>query len=244
MAEWFENWFDSEYYHQLYLNRSEVEADQFVEKLYTFLNPAPNSSLLDLACGKGRHAKAFAKHPLQVTGLDLSSNSIDTARKFETQNLEFYVHDMRTVFRINYYDFICNLFTSFGYFASSRDNHNAARSIAAGLKKGGIFVFDFVNKAHALNNIESNPSEEVTRGEISFLIKRFFQNNQFKKEIKIIDGLKELVYTESVNSFTLEQIKSLFSEVGLTMKQTFGNYQLDAYNELNSPRMILVFKKN
>ena len=33
MSEWYENWFDSEYYHILYNNRNQKEAELFIDKL-------------------------------------------------------------------------------------------------------------------------------------------------------------------------------------------------------------------
>ncbi len=91
MKEWFEDWFDSKYYHLLYQNRSETEAVDFVEKIVMHFKLQTGMRLLDLACGKGRHAIAFAKHHLDVTGLDLSAESIALASKHEHENLHFYV---------------------------------------------------------------------------------------------------------------------------------------------------------
>ena len=52
---WFINWFDSPYYHILYKNRDEKEAEFFIENLVQYLNLKKRSKLLDIACGKGRH---------------------------------------------------------------------------------------------------------------------------------------------------------------------------------------------
>jgi hypothetical protein len=35
----------------------------------------------------------------------------------------------------------------------------------------------------------------------------------------------------------------LFANFGLKLIATYGNYQLDSYNEQHSPRMILIFQK-
>src|SRR5436853_6516213 len=54
--EWFESWFDSPYYHVLYKERDDLEARSFLDSLIGYLNPAPGSTILDVACGKGRHS--------------------------------------------------------------------------------------------------------------------------------------------------------------------------------------------
>jgi 2-polyprenyl-3-methyl-5-hydroxy-6-metoxy-1,4-benzoquinol methylase len=50
MSEWFKTWFDSDYY-QLYKDRDHTEA---LSQSIVFVNP--NDTVLDLACGKGRHS--------------------------------------------------------------------------------------------------------------------------------------------------------------------------------------------
>lgn len=241
--EWFEDWFDSPYYHLLYKNRSEEEADAFVKKIVTALETTPNERLLDLACGKGRHAIAFAKYGLDVTGVDLSKESIAFANGFEHERLHFYVHDMRHVFRTNYYDYVCNLFTSFGYFKSDNDNKSVAGSIFLALKPGGKFLIDFVNRNHAVNNIEQNRSDKILKEGVEFEVKRSYTENKFIKDIFITYGERKLHFQENVNSFTLAQMTGLFQAAGLTLKSVYGNYELEAYDEISSPRMILLFEK-
>ena len=241
--EWFEDWFDSPYYHLLYKNRSEEEANQFVKKCVEVLATKPYETLLDLACGKGRHSVAFAAHGLDVTGVDLSKESIEYALQNESDLLHFYVHDMRNVFRANYYDYVCNLFTSFGYFKNQNEHVAAAKSIVTALKPNGKLLIDFVNKNHAIENIALNKQETIVKSTVTFTIERKFMNNKFIKDISITDGEKQLHFQESVNCFTMLQLTDLFTNFGLKLIDTYGNYQLAPYDELYSPRMILIFQK-
>ncbi|MDC1395816.1 methyltransferase domain-containing protein, partial [Bacteroidia bacterium] len=115
MSKWFETWFDSEYYHLLYKDRDYTEAEAFVEKLVTYLNPGKDALIYDLACGKGRHSIHLNKLGLNVEGSDYSTNSINYAKKSENSRLHFYEQDMRDAMP-KQYNYILNLFTSFGYF--------------------------------------------------------------------------------------------------------------------------------
>src|SRR5690606_19509388 len=108
--------FNSPYYHQLYYKRDEEEAAEFISRLIAHQNPAPGSKMLDVACGKGRHSIQMADKGFDVTGIDLSEESIEEALQKEADNLHFYRHDMRLPFWINYFDYAYNFFTSFGYF--------------------------------------------------------------------------------------------------------------------------------
>ena len=86
---WFANWFDSSYYHILYKNRDEKEAELFIENLISKLQIKKGSKLIDIACGKGRHATYFNSLGLDVVGVDLSPNSIAAATKNENATLQF-----------------------------------------------------------------------------------------------------------------------------------------------------------
>ena len=243
MKEWFEQWFDSRYYHLLYQHRNDDEACAFVDTLVRKLQLAPNASILELACGKGRHARAFAKNNLDVTGLDLSPQSISHAAEFESDKLHFYVHDMRHFFRSNYFDVVTNLFTSFGYFRSEHDHVLAARSIVSALKPNGQFVIDFVNRSYARRNIERHPHEVIHHGAVTFTIQRSYTQEKLLKEIRIDDNGETQTFKEEVNSFSLKKMKSLFVNAGLTFTASYGDYALSDYNEEESPRMILFFIK-
>ena len=91
---WFTNWFDSKYYHILYKNRDINEAKFFIENLITKLD-LKDKKILDLACGKGRHARLFNELGFNVVGIDLSLNSINEAKIFENKTLKFFQLDMR-----------------------------------------------------------------------------------------------------------------------------------------------------
>jgi SAM-dependent methyltransferase len=146
MAQWFESWFDSAFYHKLYFDRDEEEAGAFIARLMDYLQPPPGSFMLDIACGKGRHARTLAGYGHFVTGIDLSPNSIIYAKQFEDDKLEFYQHDMRLPFRINYFNYAFNLFTSFGYFATQREHDDTLRTIAQSIKPGGFFIIDYLKR--------------------------------------------------------------------------------------------------
>ncbi|RYZ27466.1 MAG: class I SAM-dependent methyltransferase, partial [Sphingobacteriales bacterium] len=86
--EWYKEWFDSDYYHRLYYNRDEKEAQAFIDRLLQHLQPAPQSRMLDAGCGRGRHSRYLAAKGYDVTGIDLSFRSIAYAKQYESDNLQ------------------------------------------------------------------------------------------------------------------------------------------------------------
>ena len=105
-AEWFASWFDSEHYHRLYADRSDVEAADLIDTLIARLRPLEGSTVLDLGCGSGRHSRRFAARGLDVTGLDLSASSLARALPYEGPHLRFRRQDMRTPFGVGAFDYV------------------------------------------------------------------------------------------------------------------------------------------
>ena len=238
--EWFETWFDSDYYHVLYKNRNHIEANLFIEKLVHLLNLPKKSKVLDLACGKGRHSIVLNDHNLNVTGVDLSKNSIAEASKFSKEDLTFFVHDMRKVIPNTKFDAVFNLFTSFGYFNHFEDNEKVIDSIYNMLYPGGLIVIDFLNVTTVIHNLISSESKEIDG--IKFEIKREVDDLFIYKKIKVIHGEKQSQFEEKVQALKLNDFWALFKNK-FTILHTLGNYNLDAFDENNSSRLIIIGKK-
>lgn len=243
MSEWFRDWFNSPYYHLLYKNRSQEEADGFVELCVHLLEVKKGQTLLELACGRGRHAKAFADFGLDVCGADLSEESIMKAKELESDLLHFFVHDMRRLFRYNYFDYITNMFTSFGYFVKDSDNDKVAQAIYDGLKPGGKFLMDFVNQQPVFRVVHQNPTSMVETEQIAFHISKRIEGDQVIKRIQFSDQGYDYDFEEKLTTFSFQKLTSIFKKQGLHFIKAFGDYHLGAYDETNSPRMILLFEK-
>jgi len=240
---WFKDWFNTPYYHQLYKDRDYTEAANFIDVLLKKISPSPNSLMLDVACGKGRHSLQLANKGFEVVGIDLSHESIQEALLSEQSNLHFYEHDMRLPFWINYFDYAFNFFTSFGYFKSKREDENAIRSIAQSLKSNGVFVMDYLNVAYTESQIEHLSKKEIDN--VEFTITKWHDEKFFYKKILIEDNNKKknISFTETVSKYTLQDFTGLFEAQGLKIKDVYGDYQLSKYIAEESPRLILVAQK-
>lgn len=243
MKEWYQDWFNSEFYHKLYFERDEAEAEKFIDRLIGHLAPAPGSGVLDIACGRGRHSKYLSEKGLNVTGIDLSFDSIMKAKAMENESLHFYQHDMRLPAWINYFDYAFNFFTSFGYFRTRREHDDAIRTFANSLKPGGTIVFDYLN----VHFVEDHLVHEETRqlGETRYDIHRWMDQDHFYKKISIQDPSleKPLEFTEKVAKFSLGDFTDMLSFQKIQVTEVFGDYELNAYDVRATPRMIIIAKK-
>jgi SAM-dependent methyltransferase len=241
--EWFKDWFNSPYYHLLYFNRDETEAAKFINLLLSVLQPAPDSFLIDVACGRGRHAKILAAANFDVTAIDLSPENIAFAKQFETDKLHFFLHDMRLPFWINYFNYAFNFFTSFGYFRTEREHYNAIRTIANSLKPGGYLVMDYLNVHYAEDHLIHKSEKEIDC--VNFHLTKWFDETHFYKKIIVEDNMLEvpLEFTEKVAKFTLSDFNDMFAFHHLQTQEVFGDYTLGPYDVKKSPRLIMIAKK-
>ena len=238
--DWFTDWFNTKYYHILYQHRDEHEAQVFMKNLTSFLKIPKGSTILDLACGKGRHSVYLNKLGYQVTGIDLSINSIKQASLSKNETLDFMVQDMRLPFAFQK-DAVFNLFTSFGYFTEDGDDIRVLENIKNCLNKNGVGVIDYLNINKTIANLI--PNETVVLDGIEFHITREIKNGFIIKKIEFTaeDGSYHN-YFERVKCLDLKSFKNYFSKAGLHLKHCFGDYNLHAYDEKKSNRLILIFE--
>lgn len=242
-TEWYKDWFNSSFYHKLYFDRDEVEARQFMEQLILHLQPAARSRMADIACGKGRHSRFLASKGYDVTGIDISPDSIQYAKQYEQDNLHYYVHDMRLLFWVNYFDFAFNLFTSFGYFNTRREHDDALRTIAGSLKPGGTVIIDYLNVHYTEDRLVHKETREID--ETKYDIHRWHDEDHFYKKITVTDPhvSEPIVHVEKVAKFSLGDFTDMLSFQNMQVTEVFGDYQLSPYHVRNAPRLVVLAKK-
>ena len=236
---WYSSWFDTPYYHILYKDRNYREAQLFMDNLTHYLNLPDKAKVLDLACGKGRHAIYLNQLGFDVVGADLSENSIAEANKNANDTLHFVVHDKREVFEEKF-DAIFNLFTSFGYFENREDDIKTLIAIKESLSEYGFAVIDFMNSQQVIDNLIPEETKEVDG--ITFHIKRFTLDSFIIKEIDFEDKGETFHFIEKVRAYTLEDFQNMMNETGIYLLDTFGDYKLKKFHKNTSERLIMIFK--
>jgi len=240
MKKWFDTWFNTPYYHLLYKDRNTDEAEFFLKKLLNHLKPDKEDKFLDIACGKGRHAIFINKMGFDIEGIDLSNESIEHANKFANEKLKFKVHDMRSFYKKDKFDIILNVFTSFGYFDNSEDNLKAIQAMSDNLKKGGKIILDFMNAKKVISNLVTNELKTVEH--IDFNIERSYKNGYIFKDIYFTDK-KEYHFQEKVQALFLSDFIELFKKSDLKIINLWGDYSLNDFNTIHSPRLIILAQK-
>ena len=241
--DWFKTWFNTKYYHILYEDRNYDDAQFFIDNIINELQISRTDKILDVACGRGRHSIYLSKLKYNVTGIDLSTNNINYAKRAANNNqldCNFFTHDMRN--EINYnFDLILNMFTSFGYF-NERDNLKTISAFKKSLNPSGFLIIDFMNLGYVTRNLIKK--EVILKKGINFNIKRSISNKKVKKEISFSIENKNYNYIESLSALTLSDFNTMFLKSGLKLIKTYGNYDLKPFNYETSKRLIMLIKNN
>ena len=233
------NWFNSDYYHILYKNRDKKEAEFFINNLIKKLKIKKKSKILDLACGVGRHSFYLNKKGMNVIGIDNSENNIKKAKKFENKFLKFKKKEMTEDYGQEF-DFIFNLFTSFGYI-NEKHNFKTFKSINNSLVNHGILVIDYLNVIKLKKELVEKETKKI--GNIIFNIKRSFKDNFIVKKIKIKDNNEIFYFEERVMELTKNDFQDYLKKFNFEILNVYGNYNLEKYHK-NSERLIMIIKKS
>jgi 2-polyprenyl-3-methyl-5-hydroxy-6-metoxy-1,4-benzoquinol methylase len=245
VQKWYEEWFNTDEYLNVYRHRNEIDAGKLVDLIIKFVNIPPNGTVLDLACGAGRHSILFAKKGYKVTAVDLSINLLKVAKlsaEEQQVDIEFIQGDMRS-FSINQkFDLVVNLFTSFGYFETDEDNFAVFTKAKDLLKPSGFFVFDYFNSHYLRNNLIPS-SVDLFNGSRIEQIRRI-EGERVVKEISIRRGEgDERKYLESVRIYSKEEIVVELKNRGFEIDAVFGDFNGNPFTLESSPRIIIIARK-
>ncbi|MBK8613897.1 MAG: methyltransferase domain-containing protein [Flavobacteriales bacterium] len=233
---WYRTWFGTSYYKLLYGHRDQDDAHAWVRMILEKLKPAPVVDVLDMACGRGRHAHWFIEEGCHVTGIDISPESIADARK-DVPGGAFVVHDIREPFAMERFDLVVCLFTSLGYFESPGDDQRALAAAAAALRPGGWFVLDFMNSSMVVRDLVSE--ECLESGGVRFTISRCMERGQIVKRIAAEDQGEVHRFEERVTALMPSQLESLVLAAGLVIRDLTDGPVPTPFDNARSKRLVI-----
>jgi len=234
MAEWYEEWFGEEYL-QLYPHRDDADAARAVALICRTVRLQPGWRVLDVACGAGRHARAFAAAGARCFGLDLSATLLRMAR--QVTDAPLIRADMRLLpIRPASMDLTVNLFTSFGYFDHDAEHAAALDEMITTIRPDGWFVIDFLNPAAVRRRLV--PEETVELSGRTIRVTRSVSPDG-RYVCKSIRAPKGRHYVERVRLFEPHQISTMLEAAGVTVRYSFGDYDASPLTS-DAARTILV----
>lgn len=246
--EWFTEWFNHPLYLRVYSHRDEAEARTCLETIIhkTGLeNLTPSDvRVMDIACGAGRHALEFARLGFTTTANDLSPFLLECTRSQaarENISIECTRQDMRHISVENTYDLVVQLFSSFGYFKTKKEDLQVLRNVHRALKKDGRYILDLINPVYLKKNL--NPSSSRTIDDLIVSEQRRIETDRVIKQITIRSSDDSVTFEESVRLYRIEIIGDMLASAGFEIKEIFGDYEGSAFDEQTSPRLLLFARK-
>jgi SAM-dependent methyltransferase len=235
---WFKEWFGEDYL-EMYSHRDASEAESHVDFVERCLGGPRPGSVLDLACGAGRHTLALRRRGYRVLGVDLSLTLL------AHNPCPKVCGDMRLLpFAAESFDWVLNFFTSFGYFEQERENFRVLEETVRVLTPGGRFLIDIMNAGPMLADLKPRETQELDGGR-RVEIDRWYDTakKRINKRITVLDpGRSQRAFLESVRVYQPDEVVIGLSWAGLEVDRLFGNFHGDSY-ERDSERLILVGRK-
>jgi SAM-dependent methyltransferase len=135
----------AKYYDVYYADKNYDRECDFIEAAFVRFGQQPKT-LLDLACGTGNHGLRLIERGYHVTGVDMSDAMLSQYRtKADARGMRVELHqqDLRSLNLDRQFDAAVCMFDAIDYLPENADLAAALRRIAAHVRPGGLFVFDF-----------------------------------------------------------------------------------------------------
>jgi SAM-dependent methyltransferase len=244
------DWYADDAFWQLFFpsmfpeERFEGAAEQ-VEKIIALIG-FKGESVLDLACGPGRHTVALAQKGFRVTGVDLSTFLLEKAMargEAARVNVEWIHQDMRRFRRPGAFDLCLSLFTSFGYFEDKNDDLVVLRNIHDSLADGGTFLIDVMGKEVLAKQFQPTTAAELADG--SLLIQRheiFDDWTRIRNHWILLREGKAHDYRFYHTVYSAQELRDRLRIAGFTSVSIYGDLDGNPYGP-DARRLVVAARK-
>lgn len=246
MSQWYSNddmW--RVFYDCMFDGESFQQAAEDTSQLLKLIN-SPVSSVLDLACGPGRHVLGFSAQGLTVTGVDLSAYLLNRAAlEIESRELTAtLVHaDLLDYKPSEQFDLITNLFSSLGYYENPDDNQKVLNNAYQWLKPAGHLVIDVFSKEQAALHMEPVHCTEYDNGDVRFERPILVDNmNVYANEWILVRDSQAYRWQYQHFIYSAQELQDRLKIAGFSDIKIYGSMAGDDY-DMDATRLILVAGK-
>lgn len=225
--------------------------DKSVEWIHSLYPSSQHKKLLDLGCGPGLYAERFHLKGYHVTGVDLSTRSIQYAKDQAINNNHdiYYRNTSYTEMDFNEsYDVVTLIYCDYPVLPK-KNRIKLLQNIHNSLKPGGAFIFDVFtpefydgDKEKTYWYVEENGGFWNPQSHICLARHLIYENQVRLDETIVITENAYQVYRIWDKAFTKETIKEELEEAGFTDVDIYGDVAGTLYQE-NSKTMCLVAKR-
>ncbi len=209
-------------------------------------------SVLDVACGTGRHAAMFEQWGLRVEGADISPQMIHQARTAfgETPNLRWVVRGFdQPIPTAEPFDAAICVGNSLALAPYWSTAERAVAHMVGAVRPGGVVVIHVLNLAHLPDGpchwqkLQRTPASQ---GEVLVLKGVHRSGDHGYLDLVIIDPAQaRIAHQESVRllGFGAAELAKMAKRAGAAKVQLFGGYQEEPFDPIHSPDLVLVAQR-
>ncbi|GAA5522754.1 methyltransferase domain-containing protein [Aliifodinibius salicampi] len=231
-SDWWKRIFNSMY---LKTDADVVEDPRITEKEVTtfheILNIEDGNTILDLACGQGRHLIELAtRGSYNLFGLDRSRYLIQRARRISKEkglSIAFKEGDIRKLpYPADSFDYVTNLGNSFGYFETLDDDIKILEEIFRVLKPGGKVLLDIADGSYIRENFTPRSWEWIDDKHFVCRERSLAQDNERLITREIITHSEKGVIVDQFYAerlYTKEQLSDLIERANFQKVSFHGN---------------------
>lgn len=234
------------HFEEILFNPARLDAAQTeVDQIVALLSIGEGAHILDLPCGVGRHALEFARRGHAVVAIDRTASYIERARaeaRRQCLDVTFELGDMREVCLPGAFDFVLNLFGSFGYFADPADNRAVVEHMYASLRPGGQFMIETMGKEILARDFRARDWSED--GDLLLLSERTIVENWSRVDTRwiVIRGTERYEHLVSVRSYSAAELASLLASCGFGDIRVYGSLAGIPYDQA-AQRLVIIGRK-
>lgn len=213
----------AKFYDLLYEQEKDYDAEAgFVAGLIREIHPGA-STVLDVGCGTGRHARALIDRGLAVDGVDLEPAFVEIARGRCPEG-SFTVADMTMLDLPGRYDAVTCLFSSIGYAVTERALHASIARMRAHLHDDGVLLvdpwFEPGQLTHGWTMALTGRSDEATVCRMSrTVVDGDVSRLEFEYMIGTAEGIERRSEVHELGLFTQAQMEAAFAAAGLVVER-------------------------
>lgn len=239
-ADWWKRIFNSMY---LKTDADVVEDPRITEKEVTLfsdiLSIGEGDTILDLACGQGRHLLELAKRgDYNLFGLDRSRYLIKRARKSATKKglpINFKEGDARKLpYTTNTFDCVSILGNSFGYFESVDEDLKILKEVFRVLKPGGKILLDIADGDYLKKNFAPRSWEWLDDKQFVCRERSLAEDNERLISREIVTHSEKGVIVDQFYAerlYSKEKLTALIEKAGFREVSFHGNIKPDSLRD-------------
>jgi SAM-dependent methyltransferase len=244
---WWTEYFDEDFIH---LYRPFLPAERTgreVAGIIAALDLEPDSRVLDIACGWGRHAVELAREGCQVSGLDRSETLLRQAQRNAVQarvQVQWVRGDVRDLPWTGDFDAAICVFSSLGYFLSDQEDLRALQAARAALRPGGCLLLETMHRDGIVREFAERDWWEGEGGTHLWVEREFDALAGVSHEWlrwRRGDGSEGEKY-HAIRIRTATEWEAILRQAGLEPEAWYGDWDLGDFTH-TSPRLIVVARR-